>query len=173
MLTDVGRWSTLCPDRNGSCEPRIVARLQAHLTGVDEMGISLSAKGLTTGEMSPHLAGVHGAEVSRQTISTITDKVVGGMAKWRNRPLESSTRRSSSTLSTSRSATAKSLAGRSLSRWRRAVRAAATCRTHMRLPRRDELDPTGVRRARWMLRLKPALNTFEIAFDGRLTARRK
>jgi hypothetical protein len=43
----------------------------------------------------------------------------------------------------------------------------------MRLPRRDELDPTGVRRARWMLRLKPALNTFEIAFDGRLTARRK
>ncbi len=33
--------------------------------------ISLSAKGLTTGEISAHLAEVYGAEVSKQTISTI------------------------------------------------------------------------------------------------------
>jgi transposase-like protein len=35
-----------------------------------------------------HLAEVYGAEVSRQTISTITDKVVEGMAEWQNRPLD-------------------------------------------------------------------------------------
>ena len=40
--------------------------------------ISLSAKGLTTGEIAAHLAEVYGAEVSKQTISTITDKVHGG-----------------------------------------------------------------------------------------------
>jgi putative transposase len=50
--------------------------------------ISLSAKGLTTGEVAAHLAEVYGAEVSRQTISTITDKVVEGMAEWQNRPLD-------------------------------------------------------------------------------------
>lgn len=41
------------------------------------MLISLSAKGLTTEELQANVAEVHGAEVSRQTISTITDKVVG------------------------------------------------------------------------------------------------
>ena len=50
--------------------------------------ISLSAKGLTTGEIAAHLAEVYGADVSRQTISTITDKVIEGMAEWQNRPLD-------------------------------------------------------------------------------------
>jgi transposase-like protein len=50
--------------------------------------ISLSAKGLTTGEIAAHLAEVYGAQVSRQTISTITDRVVDGMAEWQNRPLD-------------------------------------------------------------------------------------
>jgi len=52
------------------------------------MVISLSAKGLTTGEIAAHLAEVYGANVSRQTISTITDKVIEGMLEWRNRPLD-------------------------------------------------------------------------------------
>ena len=46
------------------------------------MVISLSAKGLTHGEISAHLAEVYGAEVSKQTISTITDRVMEGMAEW-------------------------------------------------------------------------------------------
>jgi len=50
--------------------------------------ISLSAKGLTTGEVAVHLAEVYGAQVSWQTISTITDKVVDGMNEGQNRPLD-------------------------------------------------------------------------------------
>ncbi|GAA2955003.1 hypothetical protein GCM10020227_22580 [Streptomyces flavovirens] len=52
------------------------------------MVISLAAKGLTTGEVQAHLSEVYGADVSRQTISTITDKVLEGMAEWQNRPLD-------------------------------------------------------------------------------------
>ena len=52
------------------------------------MVISLSAKGLTHGEIAAHLAGVYGAEVSKQTISTITDRVMEGMAEWQSRPLD-------------------------------------------------------------------------------------
>ncbi|SDD80783.1 Transposase (or an inactivated derivative) [Actinokineospora iranica] len=52
------------------------------------MVISLSAEALTTGEISAHLAEVYGTEVSWQTISTITDKVVECMVEWQNRPLD-------------------------------------------------------------------------------------
>lgn len=52
------------------------------------MVLSLSAKGLTHGEIAAHLAEVYGAEVSKQTISTITDQVMDGMAAWQSRPLE-------------------------------------------------------------------------------------
>lgn len=58
------------------------------LAGVDELVISLTAKGLTTGEISAHLAGVYGAEVSRDTISRITDAVVEELAGWQSRPLD-------------------------------------------------------------------------------------
>jgi len=50
--------------------------------------ISLSAKGLTHGEIAAHLAEVYGAEVSKQTISTITDRVLDGMVEWQSRPLD-------------------------------------------------------------------------------------
>jgi transposase-like protein len=75
-------------DRDATFEPRIVGKRKRRLSGVDELVISLSAKGLTTGEVAAHLVEVYGAEVSRQTISTITDKVVEGMAEWQNRPLD-------------------------------------------------------------------------------------
>lgn len=89
VLTDVGPVEIDVPrDRDASFEPKIVAKRQRRLGGVDEMVISLAAKGLTTGEISAHLAEVYGAEVSRQTISTITDKVVEGMVEWQNRPLD-------------------------------------------------------------------------------------
>lgn len=52
------------------------------------MVISLSAKGLTTDEVQAHLAEVYGADVSRQTISTITRKVLEGMAEWQYQPLD-------------------------------------------------------------------------------------
>jgi putative transposase len=75
-------------DREGSFEPQIVKKRQRRLTGVDEMVLSLSARGLTHGDISAHLAEVYGASVSKQTISTITDTVMDGMAEWQNRPLD-------------------------------------------------------------------------------------
>ncbi len=50
--------------------------------------LSLSARGMTHGDISAHLADVYGSEVSKTTISTITDKVLESMAEWQNRPLD-------------------------------------------------------------------------------------
>src|SRR5579884_3838923 len=90
VLTEVGEVELDVPrDRDGSFEPQIVKKRQRRLSGVDELVISLAAKGLTTGEISAHFADVYGAEVSRDTISRITDRVLEEMVAWQSRPLDS------------------------------------------------------------------------------------
>ena len=89
VITDTGPVEISVPrDRDSSFEPKIVAKRQRRLTGVDDMVISLSAKGLTHGEISAHLAEVYGAEVSKQTITAITGRVMEGLAEWQSRPLD-------------------------------------------------------------------------------------
>jgi hypothetical protein len=89
VLTEVGPVEVEVPrDRDGSFEPQIVRKRQRRLDGVDGIVLSLSAKGLTTGEISAHLAEVYGASVSKDTISAITDRVVEGMTEWQSRPLD-------------------------------------------------------------------------------------
>jgi transposase-like protein len=75
-------------DRESTFEPRIVKKRQRRLTHVDEIVLSLYAKGMTTGEISAHFAEIYGASVSRETISRITDKVIDDMREWASRPLD-------------------------------------------------------------------------------------
>jgi putative transposase len=75
-------------DRDGTFEPVIVRKRQRRLTGVDEMVLSLYAHGLTTGEISAHFAQIYDAQVSKETISRITDKVSEEMNEWSHRPLD-------------------------------------------------------------------------------------
>jgi putative transposase len=75
-------------DRESTFEPRIVKKRQRRLTDVDEIVLSLYAKGLTTGEISAHFTEIYGASVSKETISRITDKVIEEMHEWASRPLE-------------------------------------------------------------------------------------
>jgi len=72
-------------DRDGTFEPQIVKKRQRRLTGVDEIVLSLYAKGLTTGEISAHFEEIYGASVSKETISRITGKVSGA---HRRRPVQ-------------------------------------------------------------------------------------
>jgi putative transposase len=107
VLTEIGPVELEVPrDRDSTFQPKIVGKRQRRLVGVDDLVVSLVAKGLTTGEVQAHLAEVYGTEVSRQTISTITDRVLEGLAAWQSRPWMRSTQSSSSTRSRSRSATA-------------------------------------------------------------------
>jgi putative transposase len=75
-------------DRDGTFEPVIVAKRQRRLSDVDEVVLSLYAKGLTTGEISAHFADVYGASVSKDTVSRITERVIEEMQTWSARPLE-------------------------------------------------------------------------------------
>jgi len=89
VLTEAGPVSIeVSRDREGSFEPQLVRKRQRRLTGLDDLVVSLSAKGLTHGEICAHLGEVYGASVSKQTVSTITDRVLEGMAEWQSRPLD-------------------------------------------------------------------------------------
>ncbi len=74
-------------DRDGTFEPVIVRKRQRRLGEVDEIVLSLYARGLTTGEISAHFEQIYGASVSKETISRITDKVIEEMQSWASRPL--------------------------------------------------------------------------------------
>jgi hypothetical protein len=66
VLTEVGPVAIDVPhDRDGSFEPKIVGKRNRCLSGIDELVISLSAKGLTIGDVQAHLGQVYGADVSR------------------------------------------------------------------------------------------------------------
>jgi transposase-like protein len=89
VITEVGPVEVDVPrDRDSSFEPATVKKRQRRLNGVDSMVISLTAKGLTTGEVQAHLAETYGTDVSRETISKITDRVLDDLAEWQNRPLD-------------------------------------------------------------------------------------
>jgi putative transposase len=89
VLTEIGPVEIEVPrDREGTFDPAIVKKRQRRLNGIDEIVLSLTARGLTTGEVAAHFEEVYGAKVSKDTISRITEKVVGEMAEWSTRPLD-------------------------------------------------------------------------------------
>jgi putative transposase len=75
-------------DRNSAFEPQIVAKGQRRLGQVDEMILSLYARGMTTRDIKAHLEEVYGAEVSPALISRVTDVVADEITAWQARPLD-------------------------------------------------------------------------------------
>jgi transposase-like protein len=90
VKTEIGEVDLRVPrDRNGGFEPATVRKGQRRLDGLAGNVISLYAKGMTTGDIQAYLAEIYGTEVSRDTISRITDAIVEDMVAWQNRPLDS------------------------------------------------------------------------------------
>jgi putative transposase len=89
VMTEAGPVEIEVPrDRDGTFEPQLVKKHQRRLTGIDDLVISLSAKGLTHGEICARLAEIYGTDVSKQTITNITERVAEGLAEWQSLPLE-------------------------------------------------------------------------------------
>lgn len=89
VKTEIGEVELRVPrDRRGTFEPTVVPKYQRRLDGLAGNVISLYAKGLTTGDIQQHLLEIYGTEVSRETISKITDQIVDEMIAWQSRPLD-------------------------------------------------------------------------------------
>jgi putative transposase len=75
-------------DREGDFEPAIVPKRKRRLAQVDDMILSLYARGMTTRDITSHLKEVYGSEVSPALVSKVTDVVADEITSWQNRPLD-------------------------------------------------------------------------------------
>ena len=76
-------------DRKSDFEPQIVKKRQKDISGLEEKIISMYAKGMTTRDIQAHIKDLYGYEISPETVSSITDKVMERAREWQSRPLES------------------------------------------------------------------------------------
>ncbi len=89
VTTEIGKVSIDVPrDRNGTLDPVTVRKGQRRLDELNANVVSLYAKGMSTGDIQAHLAEIYGTDISRDTISWITDPIVEDMIAWQNRPLD-------------------------------------------------------------------------------------
>jgi putative transposase len=89
VTTEIGQVTLEVPrDRNGSFEPVLVPKGVRRLDGLNTNVISLYAKGMSTGDIQTYLADSYDTDISRDTISRITDAILGDMTAWQNRPLD-------------------------------------------------------------------------------------
>ena len=75
-------------DRKGEFEPQVVKKHETDVSRIADMVVSMYAKGMTVRDIHSHLADIYGAEISPQTISNMTDRVLPVLEEWRNRMLE-------------------------------------------------------------------------------------
>jgi putative transposase len=89
VLTTTGPVELVVPrDRNGSFEPQIVPKRRRRLPNIDELVLSLYARGVSTREIKAHLAEVYGLDVSHEWVAKVTDVVTDEIRTWQNRPLD-------------------------------------------------------------------------------------
>jgi putative transposase len=75
-------------DRDGTFVPTLVPRGARRIGGLDDMIVALYAGGMTVRDIEHHLASTIGTEISRETISKITDSVLEEVLEWQRRPLD-------------------------------------------------------------------------------------
>ena len=75
-------------DRDASFEPQLVKKREVLLDGSEDLILSLYTKGMSVRDIQLHLDDLYGYELSTQTISNITEKVIEKANEWQNRPLD-------------------------------------------------------------------------------------
>jgi len=76
-------------DRNSSFEPQIIQKNQTVLTEeLDNKIIALYGIGMGYRDISAHIEDIYGIEISKSSITAITDKILPKIREWQNRPLD-------------------------------------------------------------------------------------
>jgi putative transposase len=75
-------------DRDASFNPMIVPKRENMVDGIEEVIVSLYAKGMSVADIEDQIRDVYNFEVSTSTISRITSRIAEDIVSWQNRPLE-------------------------------------------------------------------------------------
>ncbi|OYU92732.1 MAG: IS256 family transposase [Bacteroidetes bacterium B1(2017)] len=76
-------------DRDASFNPMLIPKRQSMVDGLENVIVSLYAKGMSVSDIEEQIREVYNFQVSTATISRITDAVASDIIAWQNRPLES------------------------------------------------------------------------------------
>ena len=77
-------------DRDGTFDPKLIAKYQRRFPDFDDKVISMYARGMSVREIRRHLEELYGIDVSPDLISAVTSAVLEEVAEWQNRPLDAS-----------------------------------------------------------------------------------
>lgn len=75
-------------DRESSFEPQAVPKHTRDVSGIEDKVLSMYAKGMSQRDIADTIEDIYGFEISHETISSITDRVMEQADEWQNRPLK-------------------------------------------------------------------------------------
>lgn len=75
-------------DREASFTPQIVPKRTRDVSGIEDKVLSMYAKGMSQRDIAETIEDIYGFEISHETVSNITDRVMGQAEEWQDRPLK-------------------------------------------------------------------------------------
>lgn len=89
IKTDHGSHEIRVPrDRDSNYSPMLVRKRQSMVDGIENVIISLYAKGMSNSDIEEQVREVYGIDVSTSTISRITERVTADIIAWQSRALD-------------------------------------------------------------------------------------
>lgn len=76
-------------DRNSTFEPVLIPKRSRTVEGIEEIVISLYARGMSVRDIELQIRDIYGYTISDATISNITAKIQSHITEWQSRPLSS------------------------------------------------------------------------------------
>ena len=87
--TAYGKMDVSVPrDREGSFEPKAIPKRTKDVSGIEDKVLSMYARGMSQRDIADTVEDIYGFDISHETISTITDRVIATAEEWQNRPLK-------------------------------------------------------------------------------------
>jgi transposase-like protein len=74
-------------DRNSTFEPVLIPKRSRTVEGIEEIVISLYARGMSVRDIELQIRDIYGYTISDATISNITSKIQSHITEWQSRPL--------------------------------------------------------------------------------------
>ena len=75
-------------DREATFEPQVIPKRTRDVSGIEGKVLSMYARGMSQRDIADTIEDIYGFEISHETISDITDRVVETAQEWQNRPLK-------------------------------------------------------------------------------------
>ncbi len=89
IKTENGKAEIKVPrDRDASFSPALIPKRKSMVEGIENVIVSLYAKGMTVSDIEEQIREVYNFEISTSAISRITDRITQDVIAWQNRPLD-------------------------------------------------------------------------------------